>query len=108
MQNGSLKFYEQDQADNGRSVSIPGACTYSNRPDSVGLTCQLYCFLQDRYRELLRVSREWRDLHNRMRGGAVHDRPDTSIDGGLALFCPACPQMDINVPPSSEWKPEDM
>jgi hypothetical protein len=29
------------------------------------------------------------------------------LDGGLALFCPACPQMDINIPPETEWKVED-
>jgi hypothetical protein len=63
--------------------------------------------MQNRYRELLRVSRQWRDLHNRIRAGVVHDRPDVPVDGGLALFCPACPQMDINIPPESEWKPED-
>ena len=63
--------------------------------------------LQDRYRELLRVSREWRDLHNRIRAGVVHDRPDIPIDGGLALFCPACPQIGINIPPEVEWKPDD-
>ncbi|KAI0245553.1 hypothetical protein BJV78DRAFT_1158538 [Lactifluus subvellereus] len=33
--------------------------------------------------------------------------PDISIDGGLALFCPACPQIDINIPPETEWKLED-
>ena len=53
------------------------------------------------------MSREWRDLHNRMRAGHVHDRPKDPIDGGLALFCPACPQFDINIPPESEWKEED-
>src|ERR1700727_1101755 len=63
--------------------------------------------LRDRYRELLRVSREWRDLHNRIRAGVVHDRPDTSVDGGLALFCPACPQIGINIPPETEWKADD-
>jgi hypothetical protein len=23
------------------------------------------------------------------------------------LFCPACPQMDINIPPETEWKRDD-
>jgi hypothetical protein len=23
------------------------------------------------------------------------------------LFCPACPQMDINIPPETEWKSDD-
>jgi hypothetical protein len=42
-----------------------------------------------------------------MRAGVVHDRPDTPVDGGLAIFCPACPQMDINIPPETEWKADD-
>ena len=54
------------------------------------------------------MAREWRDLHNRMRSGYFHDRPDTPINGGLALFCPACPQMGINIPTPAEWDPEDM
>jgi hypothetical protein len=32
---------------------------------------------------------------------------DLSVDGGLAVFCPACPQMDINIPPETEWKADD-
>lgn len=53
------------------------------------------------------MSREWRDLQNRMRAGVVHSRLDRPLDGGLALFCPACPQFDINIPPEAEWKEED-
>ena len=59
--------------------------------------------LQDRYRDLLRVSREWRDLHNRMRAGQAHDRVTDFIPGALAIFCPACPQLGINIPPEQEW-----
>jgi len=53
------------------------------------------------------VSRQWWDLHNRIRAGVVHDRPDSPLDGGLALFCPACPQIDINIPPETDWKVDD-
>ena len=59
---------------------------------------------QDRYRELLRISRQWRDLRNRMRAGQAHDRTSRFVPGGLALFCPACPQSGINIPPNNEWK----
>lgn len=59
---------------------------------------------QDRYRELLRISRQWRDLWNRMRVGQAHNRMSASLPGGLALFCPACPQSGINIPPNDEWK----
>ena len=69
--------------------------------------CMSYNLHKDRYRELLRVSREWRDLHNRIRAGAVHDWPDSLVKGGLALFCPACPQVEINTPLETEWNNED-
>jgi hypothetical protein len=29
------------------------------------------------------------------------------VEGGLALFCPACPQIGINTPPETEWKDDD-
>ena len=59
---------------------------------------------QDRYRDLLRVSRQWNDLHLRKRSGIGHDpaSPGITRPGGLALFCPACPQPGINLP--ENWK----
>ena len=42
-----------------------------------------------------------------MHSGVVHDQSDVSINGGLAIFCPACPQIDINIPDQSEWKEDD-
>ena len=42
-----------------------------------------------------------------MRAGNVHNRPDSVEEGGLALFCPACPQIGINTGLETEWKPED-
>jgi hypothetical protein len=67
----------------------------------------LYIVIQDHYPEFLHISREWRDLHNQIRGGFVHDRPDNPVNGGLALFCPACPQTGVNIPPEDQWKAED-
>jgi hypothetical protein len=29
------------------------------------------------------------------------------LSDGCNMFCPACPQMDINIPPETEWKPDD-
>ncbi|KAH9163424.1 hypothetical protein EDB89DRAFT_1912653 [Lactarius sanguifluus] len=45
------------------------------------------------YKQLLRASRQWRDLKNRIQSGLGHqpDR-DSAIDGSMAIFCPACPQ----------------
>ncbi|KAH9172399.1 hypothetical protein EDB89DRAFT_1906254 [Lactarius sanguifluus] len=45
------------------------------------------------YKQLLRASHQWRDLKNRIQSGLGHqpDR-DSTIDGSMAIFCPACPQ----------------
>ncbi|KAG1805032.1 uncharacterized protein HD556DRAFT_1328019 [Suillus plorans] len=49
----------------------------------------------DRYRELMRVARQWRQLKTMKWHGFGH-RSD-NLTGELALFCPACPQPGINV-----------
>lgn len=57
----------------------------------------------DRYRELMRVLREWRNLMSLKRMGYGHP-PLAGMsppEGGLAVFCAACPQPDINLP--SDW-----
>ncbi|KAI6105115.1 hypothetical protein EV401DRAFT_1873905 [Pisolithus croceorrhizus] len=56
----------------------------------------------DRYRELMRVSQLWRDLKHSKWFGFGHDTELDPGEGGLALFCPACPQPGINLPP--DWK----
>ncbi|KAI6102118.1 hypothetical protein F5141DRAFT_1190031 [Pisolithus sp. B1] len=56
----------------------------------------------DRYRELMRVSQLWRDLKHRKWFGFGHDAGKDPGDGGLALFCPACPQPGLNLP--ADWK----
>ena len=71
---------------------------------------QYYCTLQrltsnvftdtvaDRYRELMRALRQWRDLSSRRRAGEPLE-PGTKLKpGDLALFCAACPQPGINLP----------
>ncbi|KAG1766482.1 hypothetical protein EV702DRAFT_1050657 [Suillus placidus] len=50
----------------------------------------------DRYRELMRVARQWRQLKLLKWNGFSHNRGDPK-DSELALFCPACPQPGINV-----------
>ncbi|KAI6041138.1 hypothetical protein EDC04DRAFT_2601888 [Pisolithus marmoratus] len=57
---------------------------------------------RDRYRELMRVSWLWRDLKHRKWFGFGHDMEQDPGDGGLALFCPACPQPGVNLP--ADWK----
>ncbi|RPD69134.1 hypothetical protein L226DRAFT_472294, partial [Lentinus tigrinus ALCF2SS1-7] len=55
----------------------------------------------DRYRELLRVSRQWRNIKMRKVAGVGH-RAGPIGPGDLAVRCPACPQPDINLP--DDWK----
>ncbi|KAH9031441.1 hypothetical protein EDB83DRAFT_2229595 [Lactarius deliciosus] len=59
--------------------------------------------VQNRYKQLLRASRQWRDLKTRMESGLGH-QPETESppDGAMAVFCPACPQPGINLP--TDWK----
>ncbi|KDQ49013.1 hypothetical protein JAAARDRAFT_144073, partial [Jaapia argillacea MUCL 33604] len=58
----------------------------------------------DRYRELLRCSRQWRHLKtmkwNAFGYGPSHDPQP----GEAAIFCPACPQKDVNLPDG--WRNE--
>ncbi|KAG2109049.1 uncharacterized protein F5147DRAFT_652614 [Suillus discolor] len=60
----------------------------------------------DRYRELMRVSRLWRDLKNRKWFGFGHNMKSGPGPGDLALFCPSCPQPGINMPLDWEQKYE--
>ncbi len=53
--------------------------------------------IKDRYRELLCISRQWRNLEALKRAGVAHDASTPQDSGGLAVFCPTCPQPGINV-----------
>ncbi|KAF8833598.1 hypothetical protein BDN67DRAFT_1017363 [Paxillus ammoniavirescens] len=55
----------------------------------------------DRYKELLRISRQWRYLQNKLAFGFAHDSTVEVKDGDLAYFCPACPQPGVNL--SEDW-----
>lgn len=63
----------------------------------------------DRYREFMRIMREWRNLQQRMRAGVHYTRGPGATPaiapGGLALFCPACPQPGVNLP--DDWQQQD-
>ena len=60
----------------------------------------------DRYRELMRCLRQWRDLQSRRRAGYPLESISSLKPGGLALFCPACPQPGINLPEGWEDDPK--
>ncbi|KAN0131064.1 hypothetical protein V8E53_011197 [Lactarius tabidus] len=53
------------------------------------------------YKQLLRASRQWRDIWNRMNSGFGHEG-GLSEDGTMAIFCPACPQPGVNLP--DDWR----
>ncbi|KAG2100190.1 uncharacterized protein F5147DRAFT_747185 [Suillus discolor] len=50
----------------------------------------------DRYRELMRTARQWRQCKLYKWHGFAH-KDDEPKAGDLALFCPACPQPGINL-----------
>jgi hypothetical protein len=67
------------------------------------LPCTSTKWPQNRYKQLLRASRQWRDLKNRMESGIGHRPEEVSVpDGSMAIFCPACPQPGVNLP--KDWK----
>ncbi|KAI0708306.1 hypothetical protein C8Q76DRAFT_770330 [Earliella scabrosa] len=51
----------------------------------------------DRYRDLLRVSRQWRNLKARKRFGVGYRNEQPPGPGGLTTSCPACPRPGINM-----------
>jgi hypothetical protein len=65
-------------------------------------TMLTYQDIQNLYRQLLRASRQWRDLKNRMEQGIGLQPEQAAADGALAIFCPACPQPGVNLP--DDWR----
>ena len=53
----------------------------------------------------MRVSRMWRDLKAQINSGSGHETGRDPQPGDLAIFCPACPQLDINLPEGWEIDP---
>lgn len=59
--------------------------------------------MKNRYVELIRVNRQMRKLQVSKQFGSVYC--DSLPPGNLAIFCPACPQPGINLPPHWEDLP---
>lgn len=61
----------------------------------------------NRYPELWRLSREWRWLKQTKWAGFAHTGADVNnpAPGELTLFCPACPQPNVNLP--ENWKVDE-
>lgn len=60
--------------------------------------------VEDRYRELMRASRQWRNLKLRIRAG-VAAAVNNAGPGSQALFCATCVQPGINAPENFEDDP---
>lgn len=48
----------------------------------------------------------WRDLVARVNAGVGHEEEAKVQPGGLAIFCPACPQPGINLPKNWNQDPK--
>ncbi|KAF7322140.1 CxC2 domain-containing protein [Mycena kentingensis (nom. inval.)] len=59
-----------------------------------------------RYREFVRMAREWRLLQMLKRAGRAHESHGARNipAGACALLCPACPQPGKNLPLDGEWR----
>jgi len=90
--NFSNKLHQLTDFSSPQSVPVSMACLYYNI---------FLIGLKDRYHELMRVSRIWRDLMARINSGLGHEEIAELQPGGLAIFCPACPQPGVNLP--KEW-----
>ena len=57
---------------------------------------------KDRYRELLRVCRQWRVVISRKRFGFGYGEHEDQKPGSMAIFCALCAQPGINLP--EDWR----
>jgi len=66
--------------------------------------------MKDRYQEFLRMLRMWHHLYLLKRGGRAHDptSAEGTAPGELAVWCPACPYLDINLPANWTSAPKDL
>ncbi|KAJ7761388.1 hypothetical protein B0H16DRAFT_1456135 [Mycena metata] len=65
--------------------------------------------LKNRYREFLRITRQWQHVRMLKRAARGHDPKGiaNTQPGECALLCPACPQPGKNMAPDWESTPED-
>ena len=63
---------------------------------------------KSRYRALMRMVLQWRHLKLLKRGGRAHDPSGANgtQDGALAIPCPSCPHLGINLPDDWESAPD--
>ena len=99
MQDRGFKIFQQTQKANIKCLS-PFCSSEDPSIDDV-LSFADLLGVQDRYRELLRTSRLWRNLKYRKWHGFGHSPDKDPGPGELALFCAACPQPGVNLP--ADW-----
>lgn len=85
--------------------AFPKTVPVSQVPDPTVLQKRADTTIQNRYRELMRVSRQWRNLKYLKWHGFGHKTSETPGSGGLALFCAACPQPGVNLP--EDWEKDE-
>jgi hypothetical protein len=93
MQDIRIQFFQQIAEVDKQRIPIIG----SSKSQTVGKNLLAH-MLQNRYRELMRVSRQWRNLQVLKRAGLAHEPNKIRTPGDLALFCATCPQPGINLP----------
>ena len=100
---GKCSIYEYYNAlakmTDGLGIDVPKVC-FSNDI----LAALLIKPPQTRYKSLLRMNRQYGHLKMLKRGGrgAVPDGISTTKPGELAIPCPACPRVGVNLP--DDWK----
>ncbi|KZP23155.1 hypothetical protein FIBSPDRAFT_952228 [Athelia psychrophila] len=79
--------------------------TLTRRTDNTGTF-----YTPDRYDELLRIMRQWRNLKMCKRAGRGHDPEGIAAtkEGDCAVLCPACPQPGKNLPPDWQNAPDNI
>jgi CxC2 like cysteine cluster associated with KDZ transposases len=88
------------------------ACYPETIPVSPNLTssknihpdANIHLIPKDRYRELLRCTRQFRNIKHLKWHGFGHSIESPGL-GDLAVLCPACPQVGVNLP--EDWKNDE-
>jgi hypothetical protein len=103
VQNLCKQLLQQAQAINKQLISSKSSSEFFIHPHYFRFQ---HNDLQNRYRELMTMSREWNDLSLQKHFGFGHDLDSKPSHGNLALFCPACPQPGINIPSKTPNDPQ--
>ncbi|KAG1727579.1 uncharacterized protein EDB91DRAFT_1086380 [Suillus paluster] len=104
LQHLSNELLQQASANDLKRVSTPCSGNPISTSSEAHYIDKALC--KDRYRELMRVARQWRQLKSMKWHGFGH-RSDNPNARDLALFCLACPQPGINISLSGDESLDD-